>query len=126
MTQTNELLTQLDCFEGLFFATINMMDFMDSACFRRFSHKIRFDYLLPKQRWELFVQESCRLGGSLADTVGDEEQVQKLEGLTPGYFAVVGRNWVGLRERLSAAEFVRLLAQEAAVKLHGKGKVGFI
>ncbi len=111
--------------EGLFFATTNMMDLMDAAGLRRFSHKIKFDYLLPKQRWELFVQEFCRLGGDRADTVGVEESVRRMEGLTPGDFAVVGRNWTGVNERLTAAEFLRLLDLEAAVKRHGRGKLGF-
>ena len=49
-----------------------------------------------------------------------------MDGLAPGDFAVVGKNRVGLSERLTADEFLRLLAHEAGVKLHGKGKVGFV
>jgi SpoVK/Ycf46/Vps4 family AAA+-type ATPase len=126
VTQTNELLTQLECFEGLFFATTNLMDLMDAACLRRFSHKIKFDYLNPDQRLEMFVQEFCRLGGDKADTVGVEEQVRRMEGLTPGDFAVAGRNWVGLSERLTVCEFLSLLDQEGVVKSHGKRAVGFV
>jgi SpoVK/Ycf46/Vps4 family AAA+-type ATPase len=124
-TQTNELLTQLECFEGLFFATTNLMDLMDAACLRRFSHKIKFDYLNPDQRLAMFVQEFCRLGGDQADTVGVEAQVRGMEGLTPGDFAVVGRNWGGLSEPGTALEFFGLLQHEASVKRHGQAKIGF-
>ena len=124
-TQTNELLTQLECFEGVFFATTNLMDTLDAACLRRFSHKIKFDYLLPQQRWELFLQEFSRLGGDLKHTLDVEDQVRRMEGLTPGDFGVEGRNWVGFSERLTAFEFLRLLQQEAAIKLHGKTRMGF-
>jgi SpoVK/Ycf46/Vps4 family AAA+-type ATPase len=125
-TQTNELLTQLECFEGLFFATTNLMDTMDAACLRRFSHKIKFDYLNPDQRLAMFVQEFCRLGGDRADTVDVEAQVLGMERLAPGDFAVVGRSRVGLSDPLTVLELLRLLQQEAAVKLHGKSIIGFV
>ena len=126
VTQTNEMLTQLEGFEGIFMATTNLMAQFEPASLRRFSHKISFDYLKPEQRWGMFAQEFCRLGGTMdeADLVAD--QVRRIEGLAPGDFAVVGKNRVGLSERLTADEFLRLLAHEAGVKLHGKGKVGFV
>lgn len=64
VTQTNEFLTQLECFDGLFFATTNHLEMLDGASFRRFSHKIRFDYLNAEQCWNLFVQEFERQGGA--------------------------------------------------------------
>jgi SpoVK/Ycf46/Vps4 family AAA+-type ATPase len=124
-TQTNELLTQLECFEGLFFATTNLMDTMDAACLRRFSHKIKFDYLNPDQRLAMFVQEFCRLGGDQADTLGIEAQVRGMEGLTPGDFAVVGRHRAGLSQPIRALEFLIFLQHEASVKRHGQAKMGF-
>ena len=67
------------------------MDKMDNACLRRFSHKIKFDYLTADQRWGLFVQEYCRLGGTVDEARGVEDQVRRMEGLAPGDFAVVVR-----------------------------------
>lgn len=49
ITQTNEFLTQLESFDGIFFATTNFMEKLDTALWRRFSHKIRFDYLSTSQ-----------------------------------------------------------------------------
>ncbi len=49
-----------------------------------------------------------------------------MDGLAPGDFAVIGKNRVGLSERLTAPDFLKLLQQETTVKLHGKGRVGFV
>jgi hypothetical protein len=53
-----------------------------------------------------------------------EDQVRRMEGLTPGDFAVVVRNQVSLCVNLTA--FVAQLKQEIAVKSHGKGRLGFV
>jgi SpoVK/Ycf46/Vps4 family AAA+-type ATPase len=124
ITQTNELLTQMESFEGIFIATTNWMDKIDMASLRRFNHKVKFDYLTADQRWGLFVQEYCRLGGTMEEARSVEDQVRRMEGLTPGDFAVVVRNQVSLCVNLTA--FVAQLKQEIAVKSHGKGRLGFV
>lgn len=91
VTQTNELLTQLECFEGIFFATTNLMDRLDAASVRRFSHKIRFDYLTSDQRWAFFQQEVVRLDGCLDEAQPLETAVRRLDSLAPGDFAAVLR-----------------------------------
>lgn len=82
----------------------------------------------PKANWQgsLFVQEFGRLGGTMEEAGGVEEQVRRMDGLAPGDFAVIGKNRVGLSERLTAPDFLKLLQQETTVKLHGKGRVGFV
>ena len=125
-TQTNELLTQLECFDGIFFATTNMMDKLEPASLRRFSHKVKFDYLKPQQGYALFVQEFCRLGGSLEEAQNLQDKVHRLEDLAPGDFAVVVKNLSGLGESPSAPEFLRRLEAETFIKARGKGKVGFL
>ena len=126
VTQTNEMLTQLECFNGIFMATTNLMAQFEPASLRRFSHKISFDFLKPDQRWGLFAQEFSRFGGTLEEAQTVADQVKRVENLAPGDFAVIGKNRAGLNERLTAAEFLHLLKQEAAIKLHGKGRVGFV
>jgi len=44
----NELLTQMEAFDGIFVCTTNLMDKLDQASLRRFSFKIRFDVLKPE------------------------------------------------------------------------------
>jgi len=126
MTQTNEFLTQLEGFEGIFMATTNLMAQLEPASLRRFSHKIWFDFLKPDQRFEMFVQELSRFGGTLEEAQTVADQIKRIDNLAPGDFAVIGKNRAGLNEPLTAAEFLRLLEHEAAVKLHGKGRVGFV
>lgn len=53
------------------------------------------------------------------------DQVKMIEGLAPGDFAVIAKNWVGMTEPLTAPDFLRLLQQEAEVKRFGKSKMGF-
>lgn len=65
------------------------------------------------------------MGGDRADTVGVEEQVLVMEGLTPGDFAVVGRSWVSL-DQLTVLNYLRLLQQERSVKSSIKNRLGFV
>ena len=91
VTQVNELLTQMEAFEGIFVCTTNLMESLDAASLRRFPWKVRFDPLKPGQRWGLFVQEFARLGGDLAEAAGLKEPVLRLDRLTPGDVAAVVR-----------------------------------
>lgn len=47
VTQVNELLTQMERFEGLFICSNNLIDRLDSASIRRFDFKIMLSYLKP-------------------------------------------------------------------------------
>jgi len=67
VTQVNELLTQMEDFEGLFICSTNLMDVFDQASLRRFDLKIKFNYLRPDQAWTLFQRSSIlsRIKGDL-------------------------------------------------------------
>lgn len=98
VTQVNELLTQMEGFEGLFMASTNLMDRLDHASLRRFDQKIYFGYLQPHQSRALLLQVLKEHGIRPRKT--DRvlvEQVASLSNLTPGDFAAVIR-----RARLSA------------------------
>ncbi len=45
LSQVNELLTNMENFNGMFIAATNFKEIIDSAALRRFSIKIKFDYL---------------------------------------------------------------------------------
>ena len=116
VTQVNELLTQMEAFDGLFICTTNLMESLDTASLRRFPWKIRFDFLKPGQRWGLFAQEFARLGGDIAQAAAWKESVLRLDGLTPGDVAAVVRQYELWEETPSAVEFYRRLAAEVAAK----------
>ncbi|GAM10472.1 hypothetical protein OR1_02761 [Geobacter sp. OR-1] len=125
VTQVNELLTQMEAFEGIFVCTTNLMDKLDQASLRRFSFKVRFEVLKPDQRWGLFCQELGRLGGNIGDAEEWEPQVRRLERLTPGDFAVANRQFELWGEGPTAGELYELLRRECEVKGGPTSRIGF-
>lgn len=49
VSEVNEFLNCLDNFQGLFFATTNFPDLLDSAALRRFDFKVKFNFLTSHQ-----------------------------------------------------------------------------
>lgn len=126
ITQTNEFLTQLESFEGIFFATTNFIEKLDTAMWRRFSHKIKFDYLKPDQRWLLFEQEAHRLGIDANEAVAFQSAICRLDWLTPGDYSVAIKNLKLSASQPTAESFYKALEGEVSIKRHGKGAMGFI
>ncbi len=91
VTQVNEMLSQMERFEGIFVATTNLIDDLDEASLRRFDLKLAFGYMLPDQVWEMFVLEGRRSGIAHREMKHLKEQVRELAYLTPGDFAAVRR-----------------------------------
>lgn len=101
-SQVNEMLTQIERFEGLLVVSTNLMDSLDPAALRRFDLKLKFDYLTPMQRQNFAKHQAQQLGlGEL-----NEEALYFIEGLallTPGDFAAVFR-----RHQFAPFEEVRI------------------
>ena len=120
VTQVNELLTQLEAFEGIFIATTNLMDHLDSAALRRFDLKLRFEFLQPDQAWGLFRETAKCLGldapGSLTSPV------RALAFLTPGDFAQVLRQ-ARLRQIATPQALLARLREEVALKPQVKRRI---
>lgn len=126
VTQVNELLTQIEAFNGIFVCTTNLMDRLDQASLRRFAFKVQFDYLNPDQRWQMFTQELIRLGGDAESATLWEKPVRDLAKLTPGDFAVAARQFSILDLPVTASELYRQLMEECKVKGGATGKIGFV
>ncbi|MBS0461434.1 MAG: AAA family ATPase, partial [Proteobacteria bacterium] len=89
VTQVNELLTQMEAFDGLFVASTNLVDTLDAAALRRFDFKVRFDCLRRDQRSALLARICGIADGDLpAATLAT---LDRLNHLTPGDFANVLR-----------------------------------
>ena len=97
ITQVNELLTQMEQFDGLFICSTNLVASLDTAALRRFDLKIQFDFLEADQAWRLFRQVIEDQGTSLRSQRSWQNRLAPLENLTPGDFATVVR-----QNRLSA------------------------
>ena len=125
VTQVNELLTQMEAFEGIFICTTNLMQKLDQASLRRFAFKLKFDYLTPDQRWDMFSRELTRLGGKLADAGHWEGPVRRLACLTPGDFAVAARQLELWGTAANAGELYEQLSRECAAKEGASHGIGF-
>lgn len=127
VTSVNELLTQMESFNGMFICTTNLMDKVDDASLRRFDFKIRFDYLTEAQRLNLFAQEYIRQGGDIGEITEDIKiKLKQLSKLTPGDFANILRQAKVLSIKYTATEMVQKLEEEVVAKDKSKmGNIGF-
>lgn len=125
VTQVNEVLTQIEAFQGVLVCTTNRIDWLDPASLRRFAFKVKFDYLTAAQRWRLFRQELVRLGGKRPAASKWEAPVCRLEGLTLGDFAVAARQFALGGNRPMAAELYGCLARECEAKGALHRPIGF-
>ena len=89
-SQVNEMLTQIERFEGLMVVSTNLIEVLDPAALRRFDLKLKFDYLILKQRLDFAKQQAEILGLPLLSEE-DLSQIESLNLLMPGDFAAVAR-----------------------------------
>lgn len=119
----NEMLTQMECFEGIFIASTNFLTALDPATMRRFDVKLKFDYLRPEQAWVMFLDLAKAQGFDTCESL--KPKIQVIENLAPGDFAVVSR-----KLRLTTAShpetLVEMLVDECKVKSDGHSRsIGF-
>jgi len=84
VSQVNELLVQMENFDGLFICSTNLMDDFDQASLRRFAIKVEFDYLKQEQAIHMLEQECMS-----TPTSADARTIAMLTNLAPGDFAAV-------------------------------------
>lgn len=130
VTQVNELLKQMEHFEGLFICATNLVELLDPAVLRRFDLKIQFDYLRPDQAEKLFTRVLAEQQGYLrplrpAESV--KARLSRLSMLTPGDFATIVRQARTLGARYDAEQLLCALEAECRAKASGGKQVrGFM
>jgi len=124
LTQVNEMLVQMENFEGIFIATTNLMDRLDKASLRRFDMKMEFSYLQSMQLKDIFQSYQKEL--SLAEASVEEiDRLTNLPYLTPGDFAMVFRQ-SRFKPIESVQDFLQRLEEEMALKeTINENKMGF-
>ena len=126
ISHVNELLTQMEAFEGLFICSTNLVDSLDSASIRRFDVKIKFDYLLPEQAWHLFQQVLKEIKVSIKNKKHWQVELANLQQLTPGDFATVIRQNRLKSAQLNAESLMQGLSSENSFKQQSQSRgIGF-
>ena len=110
ITQVNEMLTQIETYEGIFVASTNLMDTLDPAALRRFDLKARFGYMTADQADQMVNDVARRLGLESGTAMPSN-----LSNVTPGDFAAVVRQ-ARFRPITSAFELYRRLKAECEMK----------
>ena len=118
VSSVNEMLTQMEAAEYPFVCTTNLMDNIDKAALRRFSFKVKYDFLKPDQVITAFKD--------FFNQDVSKEEVVDLVNLAPGDFAVV-KNQADLLDITDKSELLSRLRQEQQVKncREHKVKIGF-
>ena len=119
VSQVNEMLTQMESFEGIFIATTNFMDTLDRASIRRFDMKVEFkplDCARLKQAFSLYAKH---LGISdyavFLESTSAKRALEKLENICFGDFALIARG-AAFAPLESAQELLEKLQEEARLK----------
>ncbi|KKO47761.1 hypothetical protein VT06_15285 [Arsukibacterium sp. MJ3] len=124
VTSVNEMLMQMEAFNGIFVASTNLLHNLDQASLRRFDLKACFNYLKPEQAVSLFSAHCKQLKLQPC-----QHSVQKISGvrqLTPGDFAAIARQ-SRFRPFSTAGDFARALLQEVSLKSADTAKpIGFL
>lgn len=120
----NEMLTQMESFEGVFIASTNLMRDLDQAALRRFDLKVRFDYLSTAQAWKLLVRHCTDMHMRSPDIVL-KPRLDALCNLTPGDYATVARQH-RFRVLRDAQALVDALEKEASLKEGAGRSIGFV
>ena len=114
ISQVNEMLTQMESFEYPFVCTTNLMDVMDEASMRRFTFKVKFDFMdkeQVKKAMKHFFNLDCDI---------------MIKGLTAGDFSTV-RKKADFLNITNEQEIIKMLQDEVKVKKSKslKGVIGF-
>jgi SpoVK/Ycf46/Vps4 family AAA+-type ATPase len=112
------MLTQMESAEYPFVCTTNLMDNIDKAALRRFSFKVKYDFLSQEQVINAFK--------TFFNQTVSKDEVIDLVNLTPGDFVVVKKQ-ADLLDITDKSELLSRLHQEQQIKKYPehKTKIGF-
>jgi len=124
ITHTNELLTQMENFNGILICCTNLLDNLDKAAMRRFNWKIEFKPLKKDARLLLYQKYFPS-----PKTLSSEQQqrIMGIRGLTPGDIKSIWQRYrFSDQSNLPHDELIRALEKEIRYKQTEKaGSIGF-
>lgn len=110
----NEMLTQIEKFEGLLVVSTNLMESLDPAALCRFDLKLHFDYLNAEQRRMAAIKQVEKLGLPMLSEQ-ESTQFEYFDNLTLSDFAAVARRHQ-FAPFESGAEWISALENELSFK----------
>jgi len=124
VSQVNEMLTQIQNFEGILIATTNRLNALDPAIFRRFHFKVGFEYMTFEQSQKLLKHHLKGLNVKGRMTNNLNEKLQYCGNLTPGDFAVVSDRlkFLGCK---SIEQYIHELMEETKHRRSKNKSIGF-
>lgn len=114
LTQVNALLTALDTHRGVVVLTTNLFERIDSAVMRRIEHKVELRAPTAEQRRTLWRRLGEYFGWDNPDELAP--QLDTLEGLSPGDFHQVARQYLGDPGQATPFGVLKGLREEARMK----------
>ncbi len=122
ITQVNELLQQMENFDGIMVAATNFSKNLDPATMRRFTFKLEFGYLDDDGKKAFFER-------MFKTSLTDEEfaELRQMRNLAPGDFRTVRQEMFYLGGDATNLERIEALREECAVKKDGDASapIGF-
>jgi SpoVK/Ycf46/Vps4 family AAA+-type ATPase len=112
-SQTNEVLTQMENFNGICICCTNLLDGLDEAALRRFTWKLKFLPLTAEGAESLFrkyFQPTGRLSASV------KTGLRAIRDLTPGDFKTVWQQQQYSGVKAAGLDVVKALKQECSYK----------
>ncbi len=122
VSQVNELLQQMEDFDGVMIAATNFSKNLDPAIMRRFTFKLEFGYLTDEGKRTFFEKMfKTRL------TDAEFADLKTLQNLAPGDFRTVRQENFYLADEQTNADRINALREECKVKKDGENtaKIGF-
>ena len=122
ITQVNELLQQMENFDGVMVAATNFSKNLDAAVMRRFTFKLEFGYLDDAGKKAFFER---MFKTKLSDT--EFAELKELRNLAPGDFRTVRQEQFYLGDEVTNADRIAALKEECALKKDGvhSARIGF-
>jgi len=122
ISQVNEMLLQMEEFDGIFIAITNLMDNIDEASLRRFDIKMEFKPLKEHQIKQLTISIFKEL--NIKPDIKFLNEITKLKNLTFGDFNTLVKQHK-LNKIASTEDFYKRLIEELKIKKLEDKSIGF-
>lgn len=124
VSMVNEMLVQMEAFQGIFIASTNIFERLDEASLRRFDLVVGFDFLRGEHSQRLFLAmcEALALDDPGTETL---QRLKSCNSLTPGDFHQQRRQSKFYPPKTSAELAQRLMDTSARKHAYRKAPIGF-